>query len=297
MTDTGELTQGSEGNSDLSSPKEFNERHAGLFELFGEPDSQGRYRLRYLHDVDSQGHYRMYYLPDTDAVSIKAGSERGWVHPSANLREALSAKIAIGVKIGIGAEIGSCADIKSGAEIGSYAKIRSYAEIGSGAKIGSGAEIGSYAKVGSFVEVGPDAQIGSDSDIEPDAKIGASAKLGSNVGIGSHAKVGSYAEIGSGMEIGAYANIGSDAAIRGWKKQDTLCIYPIGSEDGILCAYRNKSGGLTVTRGCFQGTLDEFAAAVETTHAGSTYGLQYRAVIEMLKARYADLLSIKGGEA
>ncbi|MBI2934620.1 MAG: pentapeptide repeat-containing protein, partial [Chloroflexi bacterium] len=56
---------------------------------------------------------------------------------------------------------------------------------------------------------------------------------------------------------------------------------PIGSRNDYLL-YRADSG--TVSTGCYAGTLDEFALAVETTHGDSQHGRDYRAAIAMIRA-------------
>lgn len=58
-------------------------------------------------------------------------------------------------------------------------------------------------------------------------------------------------------------------------------IGPIGSRSDYLI-YRFDTGA--VYTGCFSGTLDEFAAAVERTHGNNRDGQDYRAAIAMLRA-------------
>ena len=59
-----------------------------------------------------------------------------------------------------------------------------------------------------------------------------------------------------------------------------LQVGPIGSRADYLL-YRFDTA--RVSTGCFAGTLDEFAAAVETTHGDNQHGQDYRAVIAMLR--------------
>ena len=60
-------------------------------------------------------------------------------------------------------------------------------------------------------------------------------------------------------------------------------IGPIGSRADYLVAVVTTDG-VRVTAGCFSGTLDEFRAAVESTHGDSEHGRDYRAAIAMIKA-------------
>lgn len=69
--------------------------------------------------------------------------------------------------------------------------------------------------------------------------------------------------------------------------RDLVTVGPIGSEDGILTAYRGENG-IMVTRGCFSGKLSEFAEAVDQTHDTNRYGQSYRALIEFLKLHFGE---------
>ena len=69
-------------------------------------------------------------------------------------------------------------------------------------------------------------------------------------------------------------------------KNPIIKIGPIGSEGGTLSAYRTGKGTY-MERGCFFGTLDEFAAQVEDTHGSNKHGDIYRATIEMIEV-WAD---------
>ena len=60
-------------------------------------------------------------------------------------------------------------------------------------------------------------------------------------------------------------------------------IGPIGSRADYLVAVVTTDG-VRVTAGCFSGTLDEFRAAVESTHGDSKHGRDYRAAIAMIEA-------------
>ena len=62
-----------------------------------------------------------------------------------------------------------------------------------------------------------------------------------------------------------------------------LQISPIGSRADTLVAFITD-GGLRIRVGCFFGTRDEFAAAVEKTHGASKHGIEYRAALALIDA-------------
>lgn len=87
--------------------------------------------------------------------------------------------------------------------------------------------------------------------------------------------------IGEGARIGEGAWIGEGAEIK--SIYDYLTVGGIGSRKGMTTFYRCKDGLIRVNCGCFNGTLDEFEAAVHETHAGNEHEKAYMAAIRMAK--------------
>lgn len=73
-------------------------------------------------------------------------------------------------------------------------------------------------------------------------------------------------------------------------QEDTryLTMGPVGSESGTMTAVLADNGVIYVTRGCFEGTLEDFREAVEETHKheDSQFYREYLAIIEVIKARF-----------
>jgi hypothetical protein len=59
----------------------------------------------------------------------------------------------------------------------------------------------------------------------------------------------------------------------------------VGSENGILTVFRSEKG-LSVTRGCFEGTLEAFEEAVKTQHKDTQYETEYLLLINYVKNRF-----------
>src|SRR5690606_32655391 len=63
----------------------------------------------------------------------------------------------------------------------------------------------------------------------------------------------------------------------------SLCwISDVGSENGTLTAFTAQTG-ITVTRGCFLGTLEEFEAVVRETYGDSRTAREYALLIEFIR--------------
>ena len=88
-----------------------------------------------------------------------------------------------------------------------------------------------------------------------------------------------------GANLGG-ANLGED-----WGKlssaSDVLVVGAIGSRNGYTTVFHTDKG-IFVQCGCFRGTLEEFAAKVKETHAGSKHERDYNALIEFAKTKFSD---------
>lgn len=89
--------------------------------------------------------------------------------------------------------------------------------------------------------------------------------------------------------ISGNAKVYDNAKVSGnakvYKPTDLLTIGPIGSRVDTTTFYRVKSGVINVVCGCFSGSIDDFAAAVEKTHGNDRHGRDYRLAIELAKSR------------
>ena len=77
--------------------------------------------------------------------------------------------------------------------------------------------------------------------------------------------------------------VGGNARVKG--PRDIYWISCIGSRDGTTTFFRNANNGISVSCGCFYGTIDEFAAAVTKTHGDNEHAQAYRHAIEIAKLR------------
>ncbi len=78
------------------------------------------------------------------------------------------------------------------------------------------------------------------------------------------------------------AQVYGDARVE--QRRDIFWMSIIGSENGTYTAFKNKDGGVSVNRGCFNGTLEQFVDAVNERHTGQ-FHQEYQLVIELTKVR------------
>ena len=99
------------------------------------------------------------------------------------------------------------------------------------------------------------------------------AKVYGNAEVYGNARVYGNAEVCSNAEVCDNANI--------------FWCSSIGSRHATTTMFRNKDNGITVTCGCFMGTLEEFAAIVEKEHGENIFGKEYKLLIELAKIHFA----------
>ena len=104
-------------------------------------------------------------------------------------------------------------------------------------------------------------------------------------------ELGGFVEKESNVDTSGNAWVYGNARVYGnaWVSGNASLVWfsHVGSESSTLTAFRAKTG-IEVTRGCFHGTIDEFAAAVETQHGTSQIGAEYRLLIEFIRLRFKD---------
>lgn len=90
---------------------------------------------------------------------------------------------------------------------------------------------------------------------------------------------------------GGSAWVSGEAKVYGEAKvgdsADYCCFQSFGRGGRTTTVFREKSGELRVRCGCFNGTLAEFEAQVEQTHGDTQHGKVYKAIIEVIKLKFA----------
>ena len=100
--------------------------------------------------------------------------------------------------------------------------------------------------------------------------------------------LGGWVEKEKNLSHGGDAWVSGDAQVSGdaWVSGDehVMWISRIGSRNGTTTFFATKTG-IFVNCGCFSGSLEAFAAAVDKNHGDSEHGKAYRLAIELAKLR------------
>lgn len=204
-------------------------------------------------------------------------SHRGtcWVRGNAKVFEHAqvldNARVMDNARVFREAVISENAYVAGNAIVKDQAVVTGYADVSHAAIVGGSANIRDFASVRGSTGVSGKAKIQDDAVVLGEAEVKGRAVLHSNAIVGGKAKVRGKALIGSMKEV--------------------FTMYPIGSEDGVLTAYLSKDDGILCTRGCFTGSLDEFAQEVAETHEDVNPSVfeEYQLAIQLINQRFLKL--------
>ena len=137
--------------------------------------------------------------------------------------------------------------------------------------------------LGGFIEDERNLSHDENAWVSGKALVSGEARVGGDAWVYGNARVCGNALVGGNAWVGGNARVCGNALVKG--PRDIYWISCIGSRDGTTTFFRNANNGISVSCGCFYGTIDEFAAAVTKTHGDNEHAQAYRHAIEIAKLR------------
>ena len=156
------------------------------------------------------------------------------------------------------------------------------------AKVYGNAEVCGDAEVYGDARVCDNAWVRDNAWVCGDARVCGDAKVCNNARVYGNARVCDNAKVYGNAEVCGDAKVCDNANI--------FWCSSIGSRHATTTMFRNKDNGITVTCGCFMGTLEEFAARVEKEHGENIFGKEYKLLIELAKIHFGLQDETKGEE-
>ena len=175
------------------------------------------------------------------------------------------------------------ARVYGNALVSGEARVYGNALVGGDARVGGNALVSGDARVGGNASVSGDARVEGKALVGGDARVGGNASVSGDAWVGGNALVSGNARVGGNALVSGNARVYGEARVKG--PRDIYWISCIGSRDGTTTFFRNANNGISVSCGCFYGTIDEFAAAVTKTHGDNEHAQAYRHAIEIAKLR------------
>ena len=127
------------------------------------------------------------------------------------------------------------------------------------------------------------ARVFGNACVSGDACVFGDAQVFGNACVFGNARVFGDAQVFGNACVSGNARVFGDARV--YKNSHYLLVGPVGSRGGFTTFFRNKDRGITVACGCFNGSIEDFDAAVTKTHGDNKHGRVYRLAIEMARAQ------------
>ena len=152
-------------------------------------------------------------------------------------------------------------------ELGGYVEKEDNLAQNGNAWVFDDAEVYGNARVCGNAEVYDDARVYGNAWVFDDAEVYGNARVYGNAEVYGNARVCGNAEV--------YGNA------RVYDDADYLLIGRIGSRFSFTTFFKNKDKGITVSCGCFLGTIAEFRAKVTDTHGNNKHAKIYNLAADM----------------
>ena len=148
-------------------------------------------------------------------------------------------------------------------------------------------EEGGYVADEKNLDRSGNAWVYGDALVYGDARVYGNAQVSGNARVYGDARVSGNALVYGDARVYGDAQVYGNARVSG--NASILFFSQVGSSFGTLTAFRNKDAGITVTRGCFIGTLDEFRAKVLKTHGGTLHEKGYLGLANYIEWHFTEL--------
>lgn len=160
-----------------------------------------------------------------------------------------------------------------------FARISENAYVSGNSRVFEEAWVSGRARITKSASVHGEAQVYQLAMVSDHAHVFGKAHIFGNAKVFDKAQVAGYCLLSGEAYIACDASLGETS--------DYLTIGPIGSENGVLTAWRDAVCGTMVNRGCFIGSLREFEIKVMARHDDNIHGIMYGHAIAMIKAALA----------
>ena len=155
------------------------------------------------------------------------------------------------------------------------------------------------ARVYGDAEVYGNARVYGNAEVYGDAEVYGNARVYGNAEVYGDAEVCDDARVCGNARVYGDARVYGNAEVYG--DADYLLIGRIGSRFSFTTFFKNKDKGITVSCGCFLGTIAEFRAKVTDTHGNNKHAKIYNlaadmAELQILGEEYFDKLNANKSE-
>ena len=211
--------------------------------------------------------HRIRAVRDIPEYEIKSGDMGGWLETEENLSHNGAAWVA------------NSACVMDSARVTDSALVMGTACVTGKARVTGSARVTGKASVTDSARVMGSARVTGEACVTGNACVTGKARVTGEACVTGNACVTGKARVTGKAWVSGNARV--------MKSSDCITIGAIGSRNDTTTFYRGADGKIYVSRGCFNSTIDDFAAEVKQVHAGTKHERTYLLAIELAKAQIA----------
>ena len=140
--------------------------------------------------------------------------------------------------------------------------------------------------------VSDNACVGGDAWVCGKAQVYGNAQILDNARVYDNVQVCGDARVVGSAKVSGYTYVGGDTTLRGeaevYSNLDYACVKGFGSEQRHTTFFRTIDGDISVSCGCFMGTLQEFRNKVKETHGESKIAKEYLMIADLMEYHFKE---------
>ena len=209
--------------------------------------------------------HRIRTVRDIPEHAIKSGDLGGWLETAENLSH------------------DGAAWVTDSAYVMGKARVMGNALVADSALVTDSAHVMGKARVTGKALVADSALVTDSAHVMDFARVMGRALVADSARVMGNALVTDFARVMGKARVTDSAHVIGKARVT--DASDYITIGAIGSRNDTTTFYRGADGKIYVSCGCFNGTIDDFAAKVKQVHAGTKHERTYLLAIELAKAQ------------
>ena len=144
--------------------------------------------------------------------------------------------------------------------------------------------------LGGYVEKEENLSQANTAWVYGNACVYGNAWVSGNACVYGNARVSGNAWVYGNACVSDYACVSGNACVYGNARvsdnADYILLSGFGSHNRSTTIFKEKSGNICVSCGCFSGTLQEFESKVKETHGNNKFAREYLALVEAAKIHF-----------
>ncbi len=175
------------------------------------------------------------------------------------------------------------AGVSGNARVSDNAWVSDNARVADNAGVSGNARVSDNARVSGNAGVSDNAGVSGNARVSDNAWVSDNARVADNAGVSGNARVAGNAWVAGNAGVAGNARVSGNAGVK--TSTDYFMVSPIGSRSSSITFTKSN---MSVTTGCWHGTIEEFILAAKKTHGNNQHAKNYLALVKFVKAMWRE---------